>query len=111
MTCRYCREAAGWWRRRCEACSQLAELFEKHRGADFGTFMDMFVATGLPAAKIERFLAADPDGDGTIRDHIAADMTNELMRALGNDTRQSAADVKRIRERGNWVNLDRRPTE
>lgn len=69
------------------------------------------MATGAPSDKIERFLAADPKGDGTVRDHIAADMTNELMQALGNDTRQSGADVKRIRERGNWVNLDRRPTE
>ena len=73
--------------------------------------MELFLATRVTRSKIEHFLEADPDGGGTIRDHIAASMTNDLMSALGSDVRQTAADVKRIRERGNWVNLDRRPTE
>jgi hypothetical protein len=38
-------------------------------------------------------------------------MTNDLMAAFGQATRQSAADVKRIRERGNWMGLDQRPRE
>ena len=73
--------------------------------------MQLFVDTGVVGDSIEKFLEADPYGQGSIRDQITADMTNDLMRALGNDTRQTAADVKRIRERGNWVNLDRRPPE
>ncbi len=73
--------------------------------------MQLLVDTGIATEKIERFLEADPNGSGSIRDQIAADMTNDLMQALGNDTRQTAADVKRLRERGNWSSLDRRPTE
>jgi hypothetical protein len=86
-------------------------VFDENRGADFGTMMDLFATTGVEPAKIQQFLEADPDGSGTIRDHIAASMMNDLMSALGSDVRQTAADVKRIRQRGNWVNLDRRPTE
>jgi hypothetical protein len=111
MKCRYCGQAAGWWRRRCPPCRCLLAVFEQHRGLDFRGMMQLLVDTGVDADAIERFLEADPDGAGSIRDQITADMTNDLMRALGNDTRQTAADVKRIRERGNWVNLDRRPTE
>lgn len=111
MTCRYCGESAGWWRRSCASCRLLLAAFEENRGLDFQSMMQIFGATGVAAATIEKFLEADPRGDGSVRDQIAADMTNDLMRALGNDTRQTAADVKRIRERGNWVNLDRRPTE
>jgi len=111
MTCRYCGESAGWWRRNCASCRRLLAAFEENRGADFQSMMQIFRATGVAMETIEKFLEADPRGDGSVRDQIAADMTNDLMRALGNDTRQTAADVKRIRERGNWVNLDRRPTE
>lgn len=111
MTCRYCGESAGWWRRNCVLCRRLLAVFEQQRGADFRTMMQLFVDTGIATDAIERFLDADPYGSGSIRDQITADMTNDLMRALGNDTRHTAADVKRIRERGNWVNLDRRPTE
>lgn len=86
-------------------------IFHENRGADFGTMMDLFATAGVDSLQIERFIEADPDGSGTIRDHIAASMMNDLMSALGSDVRQTAADVKRIRQRGNWVNLDRRPTE
>lgn len=73
--------------------------------------MQLFVDSGIAAEKIEKFLEADPEGTGSVRDQITADMSNDLMRALGNDTRQTAADVKKLRARGNWVNLDRRPPE
>jgi len=73
--------------------------------------MDVFIATGVPRDKVERFLDADPAGSGTVRDQIAADMTNQLLQALGQRSRQTAGGVKRIRERGNWVGLDRRPPE
>src|SRR5262249_49330452 len=111
MRCRYCEEPAGWWRRCCAACRRLEEVFTTHRGADMGTLMDVFLATGAPGEKVEKFLNADPQGSGTIRDQIAADMTNELLEALGQTGRQTAGDVKRIRERGGWVSLDRRPRE
>ena len=73
--------------------------------------LDFLAATGVPRHAIERFLEADPDGRGSVRDQIAADMTNQLLEALGQRGRQSVADVKRIRERGGWTALDRRPRE
>ena len=73
--------------------------------------MEVFVRTGVGREKIEAFLNADPHGRGSVRDQIAADMTNELMQALGRRQRQSVDDVKRIRERGNWVGLHHRPRE
>jgi hypothetical protein len=111
MRCRYCAEPAGWWRRRCHQCRRLAEVFATNRGADLGTMMERFIATGTPRRKVERFLNADPDGGGSVRDQIAADMTNQLMHALGQRGGQTAHDVKRIRERGGWVALDQRPRE
>ena len=75
------------------------------------TMLELFMTTGVSQAKIEKFLDADPDGSGTVRDHIAADMTNQLLEALGQRRRQSPADVKRIRKRGGWMGLDQRPRE
>lgn len=61
---------------------------------------------------IDRFLDANlPGGHGSIRDQIAADMSNELLVALGQTGGQSDVDVKRLRERGAWRDYDRRPEE
>ena len=111
MRCRYCEEPAGWWRRRCGDCGRLQAAFAANRGADMGTMMELFIATGAPRTKVQKFLDADPEGNGPIRDQIAADMANQLMEAFGQSRRQSARDVKRIRERGRWIHLDRRPPE
>ena len=73
--------------------------------------MEGFVQTGASHAKIETFLDADPFGRGSVRDQIAADMTNDVMEALGRRQRQSVDDIKRIRARGNWIGLDQRPRE
>jgi len=111
MRCGYCQEPAGWWRRWCPDCRRLDALVTLHRGADMGTFMDLFIASGVPRDKVEKFLNTDARGHGTIRDQIAADMTNQLLEALGQRSRQTAGDVKRLRERSGWVGLDRRPRE
>lgn len=111
MRCRSCEEPAGWWHRRCGDCRRLADVFAVHRGADMAAMMDLFIASGAPRDKVEKFLDADPHGAGSVRDQIAADMTNQLLGALGQRGRQTAADVKRIRERGNWMALGRRPRE
>lgn len=111
MRCRYCSESAGWWRRRCRECYRLERVFTNNRGADMGTMMDLFIATGAPRSKLERFLDRDPTGNGTVRDQIAADMANQLLGALGRYDRQTAKDVNRIRKRGNWVGMNQRPRE
>ena len=111
MRCRYCLEPAGWWRRQCRVCGQLRQVFLTHRGVHMGTMLELFMATGARREQVEQFLDADPQGRGSVRDQIAADMTNELLGALGQRARQSPADVKRLRARGGWTNLDRRPRE
>jgi hypothetical protein len=65
----------------------------------------------VPLPKIESFLDADPTGSGSVRDQIAADMTNQLRSALGQTGEQTAVEVKRIRERGAWTQLGERPRE
>jgi hypothetical protein len=73
--------------------------------------MDAFIASGAAQAQIEKFLEADPEGTGSIRDQIAADMTNQLLGALGQRNRQTPQTVRRLRERGAWRTFDRRPPE
>ena len=111
MRCSYCGQRAGWWRRICTLCRQLVEISERYRGADFETIMTALAESGASGTHIEAFLAADPRGEGALRDRIAADMTNELLSALGQRGQQSPAEVKRIRERGNWTALGQRPRE
>jgi len=111
MRCRACRERRRWFRRLCDECAQLLAVFNAHRGADMGAMLDAFMAVGARREAVERFLAADPDGHGTIRDRIAADMTNDLLAAFGQTARQSVGEVKRLRERGLWGAFDRRPPQ
>lgn len=74
--------------------------------------LDALGATGAEPEKIERFLAAEPrPGAGTIRDLIAAEMSNQLLAGLGQRPSQSGADAKRLRERGAWRSYDQRPTD
>lgn len=68
--------------------------------------------TGVDAGKIQRFLEAEPaPGGGTVRDLIAADMTNQLLDALGQPPSQEGGAVQRLRQRGDWRRLDRPPPE
>jgi hypothetical protein len=74
--------------------------------------LDALGATGASADKIERFLNAEPRrGEGTIRDHMAAEMSNQLLAALGQRPTQSGAAAKRLRERGTWRSYDQRPND
>ena len=109
MKCGYCREWAGWLTKVCADCRRLLDIYEAHKGqGGFLQFLDLFIETGLPREKIEAFLAADPRGEGSVKDRILADMSTELLGAMGVNTRQSAQDVKRLRERGTWRNLGER---
>ena len=60
--------------------------------------LDLLEAHGVPRAKIEAALANDPDGRGALRDRMTADMTNRVFADLGIDSRQTAADVRCLRD-------------
>jgi hypothetical protein len=101
VRCRYCGERARLWRRRCDECGVLLDLYARHRGElGLSQLVDCFIATGVTRAKIEAVLAADPVGEGALRDRITADMANRLLAEMGVTPRQTAADVRRLRERG-----------
>jgi hypothetical protein len=53
--------------------------------------------TGVAKEKIMVFLNADPDGTGSVRDQVTAEMTTQLMKVMGISGRQTAEEVKRIR--------------
>ena len=79
----------------------LLDLYVSHRGElGLSQLVDRFIATGVSRAKIEAVLAADPDGEGALCDRITADMANRLLADMGVAPRQTAADVRRLREAG-----------
>jgi len=110
MQCTVCGTAAGWLRRSCADCARLKEIFTVHRGADIGTMLELFQAAGVARDKVESFLASDCDGV-SIRDHIAADMANDLLAAFGQKAKQTPEEVQRLRQRGTWMRMDRPPEE
>jgi hypothetical protein len=111
MRCRLCRRPAPWFRRRCATCAALWNAYASNRGASPREMMALFAATGAASEHIDLFLQSDPDGAGTIRDRIAAEMTNQLLEALGQVRRQTPEEVRRLRERGLWKRYDQRPEE
>jgi hypothetical protein len=112
MKCRYCQKRARWFARVCQDCQRLLAVYAVHKGQiGLLQFLDLFIETGLPREKIEAFLAADPRGDGSVKDHILADTSTELLKAMGVNARQSAQDVKRLREKGTWQGMGERPKE
>ena len=110
MRCRSCSEPAGFWRRWCADCRNLLATWRAHRFEGMRSLLEALGATGAASHKIERFLESEPvPGGGTVRDQIAADMANQLLDALGQRSEQTGAGVQRLRERGSWRVLDRRP--
>ena len=80
--CVYCGESAGLFGRICGECKKLLARVDELRGnVGFGQFLD-----------------ADPDGKGSVRDQVTAEMTSELMKVMGIAGRQTAPEVKRIRK-------------
>ena len=99
--CIYCGEGAGLWARSCRDCRRLEEKVRTHAGqVGFSELLDRLEETGVPPGKIMRFLKADPDGRGSVRDRLTADMTNELLKVMGINERQTPGDVERIRKSG-----------
>lgn len=64
----------------------------------YGEFLAGLERTGVVKEKIIAFLKADPDGSGSIQDQVTAEMTTELMKVMGISGRQTAEEVKRIRD-------------
>ena len=96
--CLYCRERAGIFASVCGECKKLLARVEELRGkVSYGQFLDGLEQTGVSKEKILVFLQADPEGKGCIQDQVTAEMTSELMRVMGISGRQTAQEVKRIR--------------
>ena len=97
--CVYCGERAGLFGRSCADCKKLLARVTELRGkVSYGQFLDGLEKTGIDKEKILRFLQADPDGRGSIQDQVTAEMTSELMQVMGISGRQTAQEVKRIRD-------------
>jgi hypothetical protein len=96
--CVYCGDRAGIFGQVCADCKRLLGRVQELRGkVSYGQFLDGLEATGVDREKILKFLLADPDGRGSIRDQVTAEMTTELMNVMGMSGRQTAQEVKRIR--------------
>ena len=112
MKCYNCRGRANWFRRVCADCHRLLDIYTVHKGQiSLLEFLDLFIETGLPREKVEAFMNADPKGGGSVKDRITADMSTELLGAMGVNVPQTAQDVKNLRNRGNWQKMDQRPEE
>lgn len=97
--CGYCGESAGLWSRTCRDCRVLERAAEGLAGhAGFTEMLDGLEQTGVAPEKIMKFVKADPDGRGSVQDRLTSNMTNELLRVMGMNERQSAEDVARIRK-------------
>ena len=96
--CIYCGASSGFIGRVCADCKKLLARVQELRGkVSYGQFLEGLEQSGVPRDKILRFLAADPEGKGSIQDQVTAEMTSELMKVMGISGRQSAKEVKRIR--------------
>jgi len=96
--CVYCGARAGLFGKICGDCKRLAARVDELRGkVGFGQFLDGLADTGIAKEKILKFLDADPDGKGSVRDQVTAEMTSELMKVMGIAGHQTAPEVKRIR--------------
>lgn len=97
--CAYCGEGTGFWSRLCADCKKLMACVQELKGkVGYGDFLDGLERTGVAKEKIMVFLKADPDGSGSIQDQVTAEMTTELMKIMGISGRQTAEEVKRIRD-------------
>jgi hypothetical protein len=112
MRCGLCRRPAGWLRRRCATCVRLWDVYQANRGEPLQALLPLFASAGAADEHIRDFLASDPDGSGSVADRIAADMVNQLFGGFGGSAgRQTAKEVRRLRERGAWKTYGEPPAE
>lgn len=87
------------WAKICADCKTLLARVDELRGrAGYGEFLDGLERTGVAKEKILVFLDADPEGKGSVRDQVTAEMSSELMKVMGLKGTQSADNVKQIRK-------------
>jgi macrodomain Ter protein organizer (MatP/YcbG family) len=97
--CLYCQEKAGWFKKICPECRQLLQkVQELGTQFSFRELLDKLTETSAPNEKIQKFLEANINGQGSIRDWITARMTNQLAHVMGQPTDTDAQKVKKIRE-------------
>ncbi len=97
--CRYCAEKAGFFKKVCPDCTlMLQKVRELGTQFSFRELLDALGKTSASNEKIQKFLEADIKGQGSIRDHITARMTNQLAHVMGQPTDTDAFKVKWIRE-------------
>jgi hypothetical protein len=97
--CVYCGERSGLFAKLCGDCKKLLAKVDELRGkVGYGEFLDGLAATGVSKDKIILFLKADPEGKGSVQDQVTAEMTSELMQVMGLKGKQSAENVKDIRQ-------------
>jgi len=112
MRCRLCRAPAGWFRRRCRTCGALWQIYEAEAGAPLHVLLPRFAEAGATPEQVRAFLAADPDGRGALEDRIAAAMANQLFASFGGtDGRETAEQVRRLRQRGAWKTYGEPPED
>ena len=98
MRCIYCYERAGLLKKVCVACGRVLTIVEELAGQVGWTgLVDEFATQGLTRERVDRVLAAELDGRPALRDRLASEMANVLMRNLGMPGRQSPEDVQRVR--------------
>ena len=101
-----------WFKSICRDCDALNRIYVSNRGQfSMLEFLDLFIETGMSRTKIEAFLDAEPRGEASVKDQILADMSEEILGALGIRSEQSPADVRRLRKDGFWKNMNMRPRE
>jgi len=97
--CNYCQESAGFWKQTCADCRTLEHTAERLAGhVGFTDLLDGLEQTGIAPEKIMKFIKANPDGQGSVQDRLTSNMTNELLKVMGINERQTPADVSRIRK-------------
>ena len=98
MRCIYCYERAGLLKKVCVACGRVLTIVEESAGhVGWTGLVDEFATQGLTRERVDRVLAAELDGRPALRDRLASEMANVLMRNLGMPGRQSPEDVQRVR--------------
>ena len=90
--CVYCQDRSGIISKVCKDCRKLITSVKGLENSfGYRILLNTLLETGVDPDKIERFLDADPDGEGSLNQQVTARMTNELMTDLGQATEMTGA--------------------